>query len=70
MRTPQLPAALRWSHNARYERWLVRQVPRGTGRVLDVGCGAGRLACALAERAGHVDALDLSPVMVQRARQR
>jgi SAM-dependent methyltransferase len=36
--------------------------------VLDVGCGAGALAARLAGRAGHVDALDRSPVMIEAAR--
>ncbi len=38
-------------------------------RVLDVGCGTGRLAAALAERAGaKVWGLDSSPEMLERAR--
>jgi SAM-dependent methyltransferase len=39
-------------------------------RVLEVGCGTGRLAAALAEReAARVLAVDLSPAMVERARE-
>jgi len=45
-------------------------VPAGTGRVLDVGCGAGALAAAVAARADHVDALDRDPAMVRAARRR
>jgi len=37
--------------------------------VLDVGCGAGAFAAELASRAGHVDALDRSPAMIEAARQ-
>jgi SAM-dependent methyltransferase len=65
---PQLPRALRWDHNAHYHRWLLRQLPAGPGRVLDAGCGTGVLAARLAERAGRVDAVDLSPAMIARAR--
>lgn len=67
---PQLPERLWWDHNAHYHRWVLRQLPSRSERLLDVGCGAGRLACALALRAEHVDGLDRSPVMIDRARRR
>jgi SAM-dependent methyltransferase len=57
-----------WSHNAYYHRLLLRQLPRPCHRVLDVGCGAGTFAAELARRAGHVDALDRSAVMIREAR--
>lgn len=62
---PQLPERLWWDYNAHY-RWVVRQLPSRPERVLDVGCGAGRLAATLAVRAEHVDGLDRSPVMIDR----
>ena len=37
-------------------------------RVLEIGCGAGRLTRALAKRFGEVHAVDVSGEMVQRAR--
>lgn len=40
------------------------------GRVLDIGCGAGRHAVVLQERGLHVVGLDLSPLAVQVARRR
>jgi len=40
------------------------------GRALDLGCGTGRNAIHLAARGFSVDAVDLSPVAVQRARER
>jgi magnesium-protoporphyrin O-methyltransferase len=39
-------------------------------RVLDAGCGTGALATALAARGAHVIAIDLSPTLVELARQR
>jgi 2-polyprenyl-6-hydroxyphenyl methylase / 3-demethylubiquinone-9 3-methyltransferase len=36
-------------------------------RVLDVGCGGGLLAEALAVRGAHVTAIDLAPAMIQTA---
>ena len=36
--------------------------------VLDVGCGTGFLARRLAERVAHVDALDISPAMIEQGR--
>ena len=40
-------------------RLAAAQFPRG-GRVLDAGCGMGQLSLALAEHAGHIDAVDRS----------
>jgi len=44
----------------------------GAERVLDAGCGSGRVTEALAERLpdGHVVALDASPAMLEEARRR
>jgi trans-aconitate 2-methyltransferase len=44
----------------------------GDERVLDAGCGTGRVTAALAERLprGHVVAVDGSPAMVEQARER
>lgn len=39
-------------------------------RVLDVGCGIGRMAIALAPRVARVDGIDLSPRMVEVASRR
>ena len=66
---PQLPAALHWDHNAHYHRWLLGRLPPAAERALDVGCGTGDLAAALARRIGHVDAIDRSAAMIAAARQ-
>jgi SAM-dependent methyltransferase len=39
------------------------------GRALDFGCGVGRVTLALAEHCGHVVGLDVSPAMLERARE-
>ncbi|HJU20255.1 MAG TPA: class I SAM-dependent methyltransferase, partial [Stellaceae bacterium] len=39
-------------------------------RVLDLGCGIGRIAQALAPRVGAVTGIDISPAMIARARRR
>jgi SAM-dependent methyltransferase len=58
---------LAWDHNSYYHERLLRALPARCGRVLDVGCGAGKFAARLAERADRVDALDRSPVMIAEA---
>ena len=47
-----------------YARQLIGQTPAGTDQALDVGCGAGNLACAIATYASRVVALDPSPAML------
>jgi SAM-dependent methyltransferase len=54
----------RWPSNERQAMRLVR------GRVLDVGCGAGRVALHLQERGHDVVAIDLSPGAVEACRRR
>jgi ubiquinone/menaquinone biosynthesis C-methylase UbiE len=53
-------------HNP-YEKYLVAQLPRFCENALEVGCGTGAFTRLLAQRAGKVQALDLSPVMIQLA---
>ena len=48
--------------------WLPHDL-RGT-RVLDAGCGTGALAVEAARRGAHVVAIDLSPTLVDLARER
>ena len=47
---------------------ILEHVPNDA-RVLDIGCGAGRTTVALAELGLHVHGTDISPAMVQIARQ-
>jgi magnesium-protoporphyrin O-methyltransferase len=48
--------------------WLPRDL--AGARVLDAGCGTGGLAVEAARRGAHVVAIDLSPSLVNTARQR
>lgn len=41
-----------------------------TGRILSLGCGDGRRELAMARHAGHIVGIDVSPVGIERARQR
>lgn len=50
-------------------RYLRQKVPlTGTARILDVGCGAGAYAIALAPQAEQVVGVDFSPKMIEAAR--
>jgi SAM-dependent methyltransferase len=57
-----------FSHNDFYHPFLLRQVPNGCRRALDVGCGTGDFARLLATRAEQVDAVDRSAEMISAAR--
>jgi SAM-dependent methyltransferase len=50
---------------------LIREAARLGPRsaVLDVACGPGLVAFALAESAGHVTGLDITPAMLEKARE-
>jgi ubiquinone/menaquinone biosynthesis C-methylase UbiE len=41
-----------------------------TDTVLDVACGPGLTACRFAEVARHVTAIDITPAMIEQARER
>jgi 2-polyprenyl-3-methyl-5-hydroxy-6-metoxy-1,4-benzoquinol methylase len=60
----------RWDHNAQYHGYLSRHIPTYCEAALDVGCGTGTFSRLLAERAGRVVALDLSPRMIEVAKER
>jgi ubiquinone/menaquinone biosynthesis C-methylase UbiE len=61
-------------HTLRTDAEIVRLMceaarPRPGAAVLDVACGPGLVALALAESAGHVTGLDLTPAMLDKARE-
>ena len=58
-----------WDHNRHYHDFLLRFLPARRDGALEIGCGTGAFARALAEHFERVTALDLSPAMVSRARE-
>lgn len=52
------------------DRYLEAIAPKSTESILDIGCGAGGLALALAPRAGRVHGVDLSSRMLEVAAKR
>lgn len=52
---------------AAWRRLLLDRLPPPPARVADLGCGTGTLALLLAEEGYDVDALDVSPAMLERA---
>jgi SAM-dependent methyltransferase len=57
-----------WNHNVHYHRLVLEAVPYHCRRALDVGCGDGMLARALARRAAEVTGIDRSAEMIRVAR--
>lgn len=49
---------------AKLQQWLD---PLPTDRILDVGCGDGKLTAIFAQAAQHVIGLDASPMMIEAA---
>jgi ubiquinone/menaquinone biosynthesis C-methylase UbiE len=59
-----------WDHNSHYHSFLLRQLPSHCEYTLDIGCGTGTFSRLLANCSDRVLALDLSPRMIQIARER
>ncbi|MBE9052573.1 methyltransferase domain-containing protein [Nostocales cyanobacterium LEGE 11386] len=59
-----------WNHNNHYHPFLLKQLPNKCKTVLDIGCGTGEFARRLAQCADQVIAIDLSPNMIEVAKQR
>lgn len=53
-----------------YSDYLLSQVPLDCAHVLDIGCGFGSFARMIAHRAQQVTAIDVSPQMINLARER
>src|SRR3954471_1937550 len=59
-----------WNHNNHYHSYLMKRVPSSCKTALEIGCGLGACSRLLAERAERVLALDLSPQMIELAKER
>jgi ubiquinone/menaquinone biosynthesis C-methylase UbiE len=59
-----------WDHNSHYGNFLLKHIPQNCESALEIGCGTGAFARLMAKRAERVLALDLSPEMIQIARER
>ena len=55
------------SGSDRYDQVLLSLIPNDATRVLDIGCGLGRLTLAAARAEREVTGVDLSPVMINKA---
>ncbi|MBE2268755.1 MAG: class I SAM-dependent methyltransferase, partial [Anaerolinea sp.] len=49
---------------------LKSHLPSAPSRILDIGCGTGSLSIVFAELGHQVTGIDLSPAMIDRARQK
>jgi len=58
----------RWNHNIHYHPRILRAVPDGARRALDVGCGEGMLARELRRTVPHVTGIDLHEPSIGQAR--
>ncbi len=59
-----------WNHNTAYYRYLLSQVPEGTERALDIGCGGGSFAFQLAQHCKRVEAVDRVPKLIEGAQEK
>lgn len=59
-----------WDHNQQYQEYLIKQIPKGCGRILDVGCGTGELTKKLAAFSEEVIGIDVAENMITEARRR
>jgi 2-polyprenyl-3-methyl-5-hydroxy-6-metoxy-1,4-benzoquinol methylase len=57
-----------WNHNIHYHPLVLRAIPEGSVRVLDVGCGCGALARELRSLVPRVTGIDRDEASVIRAR--
>jgi uncharacterized protein YceH (UPF0502 family) len=53
-----------------FERWLLDDIARADGPVIEVGCGPGQVTAYLAAQGADASGLDITPAMVAQARRR
>jgi ubiquinone/menaquinone biosynthesis C-methylase UbiE len=59
-----------WNHNSHYHSYLLKHIASFGSDALEIGCGTGTFSRLLAQRFRRVLALDLSPRMVEMAKER
>ncbi len=59
-----------WNANDFYHERILACLPASGGKALEIGCGSGAFARLLARRYSAVTALDISPLMIARAREK
>lgn len=59
-----------WTANNHYHDFLLKHIPQNCENALEIGCGTGAFARALAKHCRRVVALDLSSEMIRVARSR
>ena len=59
-----------WNHNSHYHHFLLKQLTSKCKTILDIGCGTGEFSRLLAKRASRVIAIDLSPNMIEVAKEK
>ena len=58
----------KWNRNNHYHEFLLKQLPPDSQNILEIGCGIGTFSRNLAQRCKSVTALDLSPKMLETAK--
>lgn len=58
----------KWNRNNHYHDFLLKNLPQHRLRILEIGCGIGTFSRLLAERSEFVTAIDLSPEMIEIAK--
>src|SRR5215213_9234149 len=58
----------KWNRNNHYHKFLLENLPRNYQNILEIGCGIGTFSRLLSPRARLVTAIDLSPKMIEIAK--
>ena len=57
-----------WNHNSHYHTFLLANLPLNCQNALEIGCGIGTFSRLLAKYSARVTAIDLSPKMIEVAK--
>ena len=59
----------KWDHNSHYYKFLLRRIGKRRSNSLEIGCGSGEFCKLLALQSERVIGIDLSPKMIEKARE-